>query len=78
MPAGRPTKLTPEVQARIVEAIEAGNYIEVAAAAAGISKPTFYGWMQRGTDEPGSEYSDFRNAVEKARLPLKPGPSLAF
>ncbi len=67
MPVGRPTKLTPEVQARIVEAIEAGNYIEVAAAAAGISKFTFYGWIQRGTDEPDSIYSNFANAVEKAR-----------
>ena len=29
---GRPTKLTPAVQQQVVNAIQAGNYIEVAAA----------------------------------------------
>ena len=34
--AGRPTKLTPDVQEKIVQAIRAGNYIETAAAYAGV------------------------------------------
>lgn len=43
--AGRPSKLTPEVQAKIVEAIRGGNYREVAAEWAGIGERTFQTWM---------------------------------
>jgi len=63
----RQTKLTPEVQDKIVSALRAGNYQETAANFAGISKPTFYGWMQRGRTEPDSIYSVFLDAVEKAK-----------
>lgn len=63
----RPTKLTPEVQERIVTAIRAGNYQETASLYAGISEATFYGWMDRGRNEPGSIYSEFMEAVEKAK-----------
>ena len=45
---GRPTKLTPEVQEKILTSIRAGNYTEVAAAYAGISKTTYYQWIRRG------------------------------
>ena len=45
---GRPTKLTPDLQAKIVEALKAGNYAEVAARHVGIASSTFYDWMKRG------------------------------
>lgn len=45
MPAGRPTKLTPEVQQRVVDAIRGGNYREVAARWAGIGERTLQAWM---------------------------------
>jgi hypothetical protein len=45
------TKLTPERQEIIVGALEAGNYDEVAAQAAGISKASFYNWLNRGQAE---------------------------
>jgi alpha-galactosidase/6-phospho-beta-glucosidase family protein len=64
---GRPTKLTPEVQDKIVTALRAGNYQETAARYAGINHDTFYEWMRRGKDEPGSIFSDFAEAVEKAK-----------
>jgi transposase len=63
----RQTKLTPEVQDKIVSALRAGNYQETAANFAGISKPTFYGWLERGRNEPDSIYSVFLDAVEKAK-----------
>lgn len=65
---GRPTKFTPEVRERILIAIRAGNYIDTAAQSAGISKDTFYSWMTKG-ETPGApkEYSDFTDAVKKAR-----------
>jgi transposase len=65
---GRHTKLTPEMQDRIVQAIQAGNYIEVAAQYAGISKGTLYRWLQNAEDASADDiYRDFRDAVESAR-----------
>ena len=49
--AGRPTDLTPAVQARIVQAIVGGNDNKVAAAYAGIGESTFYAWLERGRKE---------------------------
>jgi transposase len=81
MVVGRPTKLTPEIQNRIVVLIRAGNYVETAAASAGIHKSTLYDWLKRGarekqriTQNPRARISkkeapfvDFSDAVEKAQ-----------
>ena len=64
---GRNTKLNAEVQSQIVAALRAGNYQEVAAAYAGISEATFYAWLERGRKEPQSIYSEFLEAVERAK-----------
>ena len=48
---GRPSKLTPELQERICEAIRAGNYIETSAARVGINKTTLYNWLTKGGRE---------------------------
>ena len=61
----RPSKLTDEVQDRIVRAIRAGNYAEAACHSAGISSSTFYRWMTRGDAEAGA-YRVFREAVLQA------------
>jgi hypothetical protein len=45
---GQPTKLTPEVHARIVEVVAAGNYLKTAAQFAGVSVSTLTAWMARG------------------------------
>lgn len=66
MPAGRPTKLTPELQARMLALLRAGNYVETAAAACGLAKKTFYNWLQKGARAKGGEYHEFAAAVEKA------------
>jgi transposase len=71
---GRPTKLTQDLQDRIVNAIRAGNYMETAALANGVSKVIIYNWLKRGSraerGEPENEYDkdyiDFFNAVQKA------------
>jgi transposase len=68
MSTGRPSKLTPEVQARIIEALRAGNYQDTAAAYAGVSRTAFYRWMEQGAQPDAAQpYKDFRDAVEKAR-----------
>lgn len=66
---GRPTKLTAEVQDRIVGALRAGSYQETAARYAGISPKTFYEWMNRGeSDDPEQTlFREFREAVERAK-----------
>lgn len=65
-PGGRPTKLTPEVQEKIVSAIRAGNYAQVAARYAGIGETTFYAWMKRGREAKRGKFAEFQKAVKKA------------
>lgn len=78
---GRPTKITPKIQETIVENLKAGNYIETAAAHAGIEKKTLYNWMKRAAreqqrvdDNPRAKirkeeapFVEFLHAVEKAQ-----------
>ncbi len=66
-PGGRPSKLTPERQARVCDAIRAGVPPETAAAYAGIDESTFYRWLQRGRG-PDAEplYAGFGEAVRMA------------
>ena len=66
-PGGRPTKLTPERQARVCDAIRAGVPPETAAAYAGIDESTFYRWMQRGRGlDAELLYAGFAEAVRLA------------
>lgn len=63
---GRHTKLTPEIQEKIVSTIsQSGSYATVAARAAGISERAFYNWLTRGAkgEQP---YLAFLEAVSKA------------
>ena len=55
---GRPTKLTPETQKLICDAVAAGVPVQVAARLAGISQSTYYAWVSR--------HKDFAEAVKKA------------
>ena len=67
--AGRPTSLTPEVQARIVEAVAAGNTRHDAAEYAGVGRSTFLAWLARGRKKNGRNgrpYRDLLDAVKKA------------
>lgn len=75
---GRPSKLTEELTDEITKVVRAGNYIETAAAYAGISKSSLYNWLRRGREERErvergekpkareSVYLGFLDAVEKA------------
>jgi hypothetical protein len=67
---GRPIKLTPEVQDRIIKALKVGNYFETSCAMAGIHKDTAYEWLKKGAggDDPENEiYRQFSDAVEIAQ-----------
>ena len=63
---GRPTKLTPDRQRVLVDAIRAGNFYEVACAAADVDYSTFRRWMVAGEEGRGKAYSEFREAITRA------------
>lgn len=63
---GRPTKLTPQVQAAIIKAIKGGNYVVVAAQYAGIDPAQFYRWKERGERATKGIYFDFVQALKDA------------
>jgi len=65
-PGGRPTKLTPEVQQMMANAIRANAYPETAATLAGINRETFYEWLKRGAKEESGPYREFSNTIKKA------------
>ncbi len=62
----RPSKLTPEVQKRLVKAIKAGNYYEAACGFAGIHYSTFRKWMQKGEKAKSGKYREFFEAITHA------------
>ena len=63
---GRPTKLSPEIAKRILNAIRAGITREAAIAAAGISHSTFYSWLERGRIARCGKFPDFLDSLKRA------------
>lgn len=64
---GRPSKLTPELQERIVLLIKAGTYRETVCAMVGIARSTLYEWMRRGQlSDQENEYTRFYDEILKA------------
>jgi transposase len=63
---GRPTKLTADTQAKIVEAIRAGNYLETAAAYAGVNKASLHRWLKDGRNGKSLAAKRFCDSVEAA------------
>lgn len=73
---GRPTgasKLTPDIQVKIVDALKMGNYIETASALAGVHKSTVYDWLKRGARE-----KDRINKSPNARMKKEEEPFVRF
>lgn len=63
---GRPSKLTPAVKQRLLDAIRAGNYFEAACVYAGIGETTFYRWMEKGEKANSGEFREFWESVKRA------------
>lgn len=62
----RPTKLTPEVHQRIVQALTLGATYELAAAYGGVSYNTFNEWMKAGVDAQSGRFRELYEAVKAA------------
>lgn len=58
---GRPSKLTPDRAERLIQAIRAGSYADVAARAVGIDPSSYYNWMKRGREAERKENGDAAN-----------------
>ncbi len=63
---GRRLKLNPEIQKRIIQAIQAGSTYELAAQFAGISRGTLWSWLQKGEEQNKGVYRTFLNEFKKA------------
>jgi hypothetical protein len=59
---GRPSKLTPAVEEKLLGALRLGNFRSIAARFAGISPATFY----RAMADHRPRFREFREAVEQA------------
>ena len=68
---GRPSKLTPEIRQRIVQAISIGTHRQDAAEYAGIDAATLRRWMTRGLEETDGPYAEFRTAIVEAEARAK-------
>lgn len=62
----RPTKLNPDTQKAIVDAIAIGATYADAAGAAGVDYMTFRNWMTQGEATKRGIYFEFFDAVRKA------------
>lgn len=63
---GRPSKLTTDIQTKILLAVRKGNYQSTAAKWAGVSVRSFHGWIEKGRNEPNSKYGQFLQALQEA------------
>ena len=62
----RPSKLTPEVKRRLVDAVKAGNHITRACEFAGIGKATYYRWKAKADTSKSGEYFELMRELEEA------------
>jgi len=62
----RPSKLTPETHAVIVESILHGATYKDAAEAAGVNYDTFNEWMRAGAEGKTGKFSEFFGAIRQA------------
>ena len=66
---GRPSLFNEAVADQLVAMLRAGNYVHVAARAAGISGTTFREWLRRGQSEEEADapFRAFLERIEQAR-----------
>ena len=63
---GRPQKLTPEIEQKILDALLKDYSVKDAALLAGVNKSTIYGWMKKGQVQKRGKYREFLDAIEDA------------
>lgn len=67
MVMGRPTKLDDKLTIEICKLIELGVSPPVAAECCGITKQSFYNWMERGEEAKTGKHRDFFDKIEQSK-----------
>ena len=62
----RKSKLTKDIQNKIVQAIQSGATYELSAQYAGIATSTFYLWLKHGREQKGKKHIEFLEAIKRA------------
>jgi hypothetical protein len=63
---GRPMKLTPELIEKIARLLRAGIDVKTAAIASGVSRASFYGWIEQAQAGKRGIYKLFLDTIEQA------------
>lgn len=66
MARGMPTKFTPSIRAKILHALENGNYMVTTCAALGIAQKTYYRWLERARDYAAKAEEGYELSAEEA------------
>lgn len=62
----RLSKLTPEIEKKLIDTIRLGNYYEAACAYVGIGERTFYRWIEKGKKAKSGKYWQFWQSIIQA------------
>lgn len=65
-PVPSKSTMTPGVVRTILSYLASGNYVATACAAAGVSRRTYYTWLEEAQAQPDSVYGEFALLVAKA------------
>ncbi|NIU03777.1 MAG: hypothetical protein GWN29_04990 [Gammaproteobacteria bacterium] len=63
---GRPSKFDTKLANNIIRWVEAGNYIETAAAACGVTRATVRAWLREGARAKSGAKAEFLAAFKRA------------
>ena len=58
--------IKPQIREDIMKAVRLGNYLETAAAYAGINKDTLFAWLRQGARDESGPFKEFSDSVSKA------------
>ena len=61
---GRPQKLTPEIEQKILDALLKDYSVEDAALLTGVHRSTIYGWMKKGRVQKRGKFRDLLDTIE--------------
>jgi len=64
---GRPTKLDKDLIRDALAASQMGMSIDLLSDYIGVARSTVFEWIRRGSEEPGTIYREFSDAVSRGR-----------
>ena len=67
----RPSKLTPETQSKLIQAIRAGSHLITACRLVGVDYSSFRRWMIKGEKQRKGQFREFCEAVRGAEAEIE-------